>query len=179
MNSSRFAFTMSGSSEPHMNIKNYPNSPYRLQAYVAALCMLSFLFLLRIAGQMIQYFYPVEWLPSLESWQGSSLPYGFLLASQLIIFAVMLRVTFQHASGCARRNPNKGRWLLIFGVLYFVSMAARLVIGLANLFTHPWFHKAIPTFFHLVLAAFVLLIAGFHMNWVGKSNKNDLDEAMQ
>ena len=162
-----------------MNIKTFPNSLYRLQTYVAALCMLSFLFISRIIGQLIQYFYPVEWLPALEFWQGSSLPYVFLLASQFIVLAVMLRVTFQHASGCARRNPNKGRWLLTFGVLYFVSMSGRLVIGLGNFSTHPWFHKAIPTFFHLVLAIFVLLIAGFHMNWVGKSNKNDLDEAMQ
>ncbi|MDO8412977.1 MAG: hypothetical protein Q7S51_04210 [Gallionellaceae bacterium] len=162
-----------------MNIKTYPNSPCLLQTYVVALCTLSFLFLSRIIGQMIQYFYPVEWLPSLESWQGSSLPYVFLLASQLIILVVMLRVTYQHASGCVRRNPNKGRFLMAFGALYFVSMSGRLVIGLANLSSHPWFNKAIPTFFHLVLATFVLLIAGFHMNWVGKSNKNDLDEAMQ
>ncbi|MFZ5524553.1 MAG: hypothetical protein ACOY9D_10810 [Pseudomonadota bacterium] len=162
-----------------MNIKTYPNSPYRLQAYVVALCALSFLFLSRIIGQLIQYFYPVEWLPALESWQGSSLPYGFLLVSQLIILVVMLRVIFQHASGCARRNPNKGRWLLFFGTVYFVSMTGRLVIGLANLSAHPWFHKAIPTFFHLVLAAFVLLIAGFHMNWVGKSTMNDFGEAVQ
>lgn len=91
-----------------MNIKTYPNSPYHLKSYALALCTLSFLFLSRIIGQLIQYFYPVAWLPALESWQGSALPYGFLLASQLIILAVMIRVTFQHASGCARRNPNKG-----------------------------------------------------------------------
>lgn len=161
-----------------MNIKTCPNSHHQ-QTYVVALCMLSFLFLSRIIGQLIQYFYPVEWLPALESWQGSALPYGFLLTSQLMILAVMLRVTFQHASGRARRNPKKGRWLLIFGTVYFVSMTGRLAMGMANLSAHLWFHKPIPTFFHLVLATFVLLIAGFHMNWVGTSSKNDLGEVMQ
>ena len=156
------------------NIKNSA-SP----AYVAILWVLSLLFLLRTIGQLIQYLSPVEWLPQLEAWQGSTLPYGFLLFSQLIILAVMVLITRQHASGCVRKSASKGKWLLAFGAIYFAVMTSRLVIGLAHLSMHPWFYKFIPAFFHLVLASFVLLIAGFHMNWVAKDDKKDTGGAMQ
>jgi len=157
-----------------INIKN-PASP----PYVVILWVLSLLFLLRTIGQLIQYLSPVEWLPQLEAWQGSTLPYGFLLFSQLIILAVMIFITRQHASGCVRKSASKGKWLLAFGGVYFAVMAGRLVIGLANLSTHPWFNTFIPALFHLVLATFVLLIAGFHMNWVGKVDKNNSGGAVR
>ena len=148
-------------------------------AYEAFLWTLSSLFFLRVIGQLIQYLNAVEWLPRLEVWQGSSLPYGFLLCIQLIILAVMIRITHQHASGRVQKNAVKGKWLLASGALYFFSMTARLVIGLANLSMHPWFHKPLPAFFHLVLATFVLLLAAFHMNWIGKNNRFDLSEDLQ
>lgn len=147
--------------------------------YTVILWSLSALFFLRVIGQLLQYFNAVAWLPQLEEWQGSSLPYEFLLSSQLIILAVMLRITSKHASGCVRKNPGKGKWILSFGTFYFVGMAGRLFIGLANLSAHPWFHKFIPAFFHLILAIFVLLVAAFHMNWVGKNNSSDMREALQ
>jgi hypothetical protein len=147
--------------------------------YIIVMWTLSLFFFLRVIGQLIQHFNSVAWLPQLEIWQGSSLPYGLLFSSQLIILAVMICITRQHASGCVQKNPSKGKWLLAFGVLYFVGMTGRLVIGLTNLSTHPWFHKFLPAFFHLVLAIFVLLLAAFHMNWVGKNNKCDLSEDMQ
>lgn len=156
------------------NGKNSASPPY-----AAILWVLILLFLLRTIGQLIQYFSPVEWLPQLEAWQGSTLPYGFLLFSQLIILVAMIRITRQHASGCVRRSASKGKWLLAFGTIYFVAMASRLVIGLAHLSAHPWFYKFIPALFHLVLATFVLLIAGYHMNWVARDDKMDTDGTMQ
>ena len=148
-------------------------------AYVVILWSLGLLFFLRVIGQLIQQFNSVAWLPQLEAWQGSSLPYGFLLSSQLIILAVMLRVTRQHALACVQKNTSKGKRLLAFGVLYFIGMTGRLVIGITDLSMHPWFHKFIPAFFHLALAVFVLLLAAYHMNWVGKNNKYDCSEDMQ
>lgn len=148
-------------------------------AYVVILWSLSLLFFLRVIGQLIQQFNSVAWLPQLEAWQGSSLPYGFLLSSQLIILAVMLRVTRQHASACVQKNSSKGKWLLAFGVLYFAGMTGRLLIGITNLSMHPWFHKFIPAFFHLVLAIFVLLLAAYHLNLIGEKNKCDCSEDMQ
>jgi hypothetical protein len=142
----------------------------------AILWALSFLFLARITGQLIQYFNPVPWLPQLDAWQGSSLPYGVLLFSQLIIFALMGRISSQYTLGRVKQNPSKGKWLLSLGILYFLSMAGRLVIGFTNLSMHPWFHTFIPAIFHLVLATFVLLLAAFHMNWFSRSDQYKLDK---
>jgi hypothetical protein len=129
------------------------------------LWVLSVLFLARIVGQLVQYLNPVAWLPRIELWQGSSLPYGVLLAGQLIILAAMVYISGGHTSGRIQQNPRKGKWLLFFGLVYFVGMAGRLVIGLLGFSMHPWFHTYIPAIFHLVLATFVLLLAGFHLNW--------------
>lgn len=149
-----------------------------LPAYTHYLWALNLLFLLRVIGQLIQQLRSVSWLPPLEVWQGSSLSYGLMLSSQIIILAVMIRITRKHATGCVQKNPIKGRWLLTLGALYFFSMSARLVIGLANLSTHPWFHKSLPAFFHLALATFVLSLAAFHMNWIC-NDKLDLSEDLQ
>jgi hypothetical protein len=147
--------------------------------YVYLLWVLILLFLLRVIGQMIQQLNSVSWLPPIDVWQGSSLPYGFLLSSQIIILGVMIRITRQHASARVQKNPIKGKWLLALGTLYFFGMSARLVIGLANLSSHPWFHKSLPAFFHLVLATFVLSLAAFHMNWICKTYKVDLSGRLQ
>lgn len=66
--------------------------------------------------------------------------------------------------------------MFVLGLIYFVAMTARLVIGLANLSALDWFHKPLPAIFHLVLAAFVLTLAAYHLDWVGKGNKFALDE---
>lgn len=140
---------------------------------------LALLFFLRIIGQLIQEIHAVAWLPQLGAWQGSSLPYKFLLSSQLIILAVLLRIAQQHSKACVQKNTNKGKWLLAFGVLYFVGMAGRLVIGITGLSMHPWFHTFIPVFFHLTLATFVLILAAFHLNLIGKNDKRDRNEDRQ
>jgi hypothetical protein len=153
---------------------SYKNPAYPV--YVVILWSLGLLFFLRVIGQLIQQINSVAWLPQLGAWQGSSFPYGFLLFIQLIILAVMLRIAQQHSRGYVQKNTSKGKWLLTFGALYFTGMAARLVIGIADLSMHPWFHKFIPAFFHLVLAVFVLLLAVFHLNLIGKNNKRDDSE---
>jgi uncharacterized protein len=153
---------------------NKQNAAY--PAYVVILWSLSLLFFLRVIGQLIQQTNSVAWLPQLGAWQGSSLPYGFLLLSQLIILAVMLRIAQQHSRACVQKNPKKGKWLMLLGGAYFAGMAARLVIGVADLSLHPWFQKFIPAFFHLVLATFVLLLAAFHLNLIDKNNRRGHSE---
>ncbi len=51
---------------------------------------------------------------------------------------------------------------MILGLLYFMAMAFRLVIGFAVAPNHPWFGALIPAFFHLVLASFMMLVGHFH-----------------
>jgi hypothetical protein len=53
---------------------------------------------------------------------------------------------------------------LTIGSLYFLSMVARLLLGLTVLNHQRWFASPIPTIFHLVLAAWVLVYGHFH--WV-------------
>jgi hypothetical protein len=156
---------------------NKTNSVY--PAYSAILWSLSILFSLRVIGQLIQYFNAVEWLPKLEVWQGSSLPYGVLFTSQLVILTVMIYISRQHTSGRVEKNTDKGKWLLAIGTIYFIGMTVRLLIGLASLSANPWFHKPLPAIFHLVLASFVLLLAAFHMNWIEKNDTVTVNEEAQ
>ena len=140
-------------------------------AYVIALWGLVFLFCLRVAGQLIQVLSPVAWLPPLPAWLGSTLPYAVLFVSQLAIIFLMFRVSRRHASGFVQRHSSLGKWLMFGGAFYFLVMAARLVIGLADLSGPAWFHRPIPAFFHLVLASFVLLLAAFHLNWIKRETE--------
>lgn len=127
-----------------------------------ALWALTCLFALRVAGQAIQHSAPVPWLPPLEAWQGSRLPYWALLSIQITILGLMARWAARVGSGCARRKPGAGKLLLILGTIYFLGMATRLVIGLADLSPAAWFHRPIPSVFHLVLASFVLVLGAWH-----------------
>lgn len=143
----------------------------RSSAYVTALWVLVFLFCLRVVGQLVQVLSPVAWLPPLSAWQGSKLPYAILLACQLVIIFIMICVSRRHASGSVQRRTSLGKWLLFWGAFYSLAMAARLIIGLADLSGHVWFHKPIPAIFHLVLASFVLLLAAFHLNWIKREQE--------
>ena len=136
--------------------------------FTVALWVLTFLFCLRVLGQLIQQTVVISRLPGLEQWQGSALPYWLLLAFQLAILGIMTQSTRRYNSGRSVRSLAKGKWLLSVGAIYFVAMAGRLAIGLANAFVNPWFHKPIPAIFHLVLAFFVLLLGAYHMNWADR-----------
>lgn len=134
-------------------------------AYVAVLWLLILVFCLRVAGQLTQVLYPVAWLPPLAVWQGSAIPYPLLLASQVAIIMAMSLVALKHAAGSVQRRPRLGSWLLLAGSVYFLVMAGRLIVGLADWSEDPWFQRPIPAFFHLVLASYVLLLGAFHLNW--------------
>ncbi len=52
---------------------------------VVAVAALSLAFLVRVAGQAIQRWFPQEFIPPFESWQGSGISYPALLAGQIVI----------------------------------------------------------------------------------------------
>jgi len=130
--------------------------------HVILLWSLFFLFLLRVLAQLVQFSSPVGFIPPFERWQGSGLSYPVLLGSQLVILVAMGwgAARFTHGGVCARRAV--GTWLLVLGSLYFISMAARLVLGLTLLADSAWFSKTLPAFFHLVLASYILVAGHFH-----------------
>lgn len=62
---------------------------------------------------------------------------------------------------CNLRRPNGGRALFWAGVIYMTGSLARIAIGLSVPDAHPWFRAWISGVFHIVLAAYLLVIARF------------------
>jgi len=124
-----------------------------------ALCLL---FSLRVIGQALQLWLPQSFLPPFSAFQGSNLPYWSLLLSQLVILAVMGRVSWRVTKGLLVPRRRLGNILGWLGGVYMVTMLARLVIGLALPAAAPWFKAWIPSVFHVVLAAFLLTVSVYH-----------------
>ncbi|MGE0557157.1 MAG: hypothetical protein AB7E73_14255 [Burkholderiales bacterium] len=129
----------------------------------AWLWTLTVLFAARVLGQALQYWMPVPFLPAFDEFQGSRLPYGFLLATQLLILGLMICTAGRIQSRRLVPRSGVGRLLWWAGWIYFSGSAARVAAGLAMPDAHPWFRAWIPAMFHLVLAAFVLLVACYHL----------------
>ena len=131
---------------------------------------LTVLFALRVAAQAMQFCAPLSFLPAFEAFQGSDLPYGVLLSSQLAILTVMIGVTSRVRWGALRRSVRAARVLAALGGVYLAGSLARLVIGVAVPDAGPWMSASIPAFFHVVLAAFVLGLAAYHAGSRGKAS---------
>lgn len=107
-------------------------------------------------GQVLVAFFDVQWLPPMERWYSGLVPYPWLLLSQLLIVALMLKISVDFT----RRNgwfymPKRllGLPVLIFGWIYLAVMLGRAVL--------VW-DRAIPIVFHWVLAAFVIAVGSWH-----------------
>jgi hypothetical protein len=114
-----------------------------------------FLFAARVLGQALVAFFGVGWLPPMERWQSGLLPYGLLLASQIVIIALMIRICVDFTRGrgffVRPRRFFAVHWLWL-GWIYLGAMLARFAIQ----------GPTIPVFFHWVLAAFVILVGLWH-----------------
>jgi len=125
------------------------------RGFLPWLWLLAVLFLLRVLAQFVQVVAPVGWLPPLEAWQGSGLPYGILLLAQAeFLIAMALALWAVHRDAIA---PTRWAWrfCLIVGAAYFAVMALRLVLGLTLFGDVTWFAAVLPTLAHLVLASFL------------------------
>jgi uncharacterized protein len=123
------------------------------------------LFCLRVLGQVLVEFLHVGFLPPSEEWFSGLLPYPPLLASQLLIIALMTKIglDFTRRSGWTYR-PRRlaGSLLLAFGGVYLAVMIIRYVVRM-TLYPHErWAGGSIPIFFHWVLAAYVLVLGAHH-----------------
>jgi len=125
---------------------------------------LTSLFALRVLGQSVQRWMPQSFLPPFEAFQGSNLPYWPLLSFQLLILAVMMRVAWRLQTDRLVPRRRVGRWLAWAGVVYMAAALARIAAGLAVPDAHAWFKAWIPAFFHVVLAAFVLIVSLYHLS---------------
>jgi hypothetical protein len=86
-----------------------------------------------------------------------------LLASQLAIIAVMSHVAWRVSIGAVTRSARIGRALLWVGGVYMAGSIARIAVGVLVPGAPAWFTAWISAAFHLVLAAFVLTVASFHL----------------
>lgn len=137
--------------------------------HVVTLTALSALFAVRVAGQAVQFWAPQPFLPAFDRFQGSTVDYPLLLATQLLILGWMLLTCVRARRGLSRPNASLGRALGWFGGVYLAASLARIVIGVAVPSAPAWFTAWIPAFFHLVLAGFVLTLAHFHARVPGAS----------
>lgn len=124
--------------------------------YAPVLWALLFLFVLRVTGQALVYFFGVSFLPPMEKWYSGLMPYPYLLPTQILIIFLYGKVCVDFSTGSgffAQPRPKLGVGLLIFGSLYFLAMIVRLAL---------WQKHYIPIFFHWVLASFLLVVGWYH-----------------
>lgn len=127
------------------------------------LWMLTVLFAARVAGQAVQEWMPLSFLPPPGAFQGSNLPYWLLLSAQLAILATMAYVSWRVHIGRLAASRRLGTWLARAGALYMAVAAGRIAVGLLAPGAPAWFRTWIPALFHLVLAGFVLAVSVYHL----------------
>jgi hypothetical protein len=125
------------------------------------------LFAFRVVAQPLSLIVPVG-LPSFESWHSATLPYGVLVASQLLILMAMGWTNHRLGAGVLQPRRSIGFAALTFGGIYFAAMVARLALGLTVLSQSRWFASPVPTVFHLVLAGWLLVYGHFHLSFAAQ-----------
>lgn len=126
---------------------------------VPVLGLLTLLFALRVAAQALQRWIPTEVLPPFSAFQGSTLSYPLLLASQLVILALMVSGTWRVGTGRLVQRLRVARYLRTFALVYLAGSVLRILVGVLHPASPAWFSTWIPAFFHLVLASYVLIIS--------------------
>jgi uncharacterized protein len=132
---------------------------------LALLAALLVLFCLRVSGQLLVAVFQVPFLPPMSEWQSGLLPYPVLVFFQFLIIALYGRICFDfYRQSGFFYVPQRmlAKPLLRVGLLYFVSVAIRLLIWTTMFQHHMWFSGTIPIFFHFVLASFLIVVAKHH-----------------
>ena len=137
--------------------------------YAPWLWLLLGLFAVRVVAQPVALMADAWLLPPFESWHSGALPYPLLLTTQLFILAWLAHTAWQFTRGEISPHRRFGVLMLILGSAYFMTMLMRLVLGATILAGQRWFASPLPTFFHLVLASFLLLYGHFHFRYGSKA----------
>ena len=120
------------------------------------LWLLTFLFFLRVIGQVLVALFDVSFLPEMAAWYSGLLPYPILLPIQGIILLLQVKIGADFARGrgfFVRPRPAAGRALLWISYLYAAAMLVRYLVTRTHL---------IPIVFHWVLAAYLFTLGHFH-----------------
>lgn len=140
-----------------------------LQIYAFVLWLLTFLFFLRVLGQLLVALFNVAFLPPMEEWYSGLIAYPILLSVQvlILIFQIKLCTDFFRGYGFfVVPRKRLGFWLRWLSYLYFSSMVLRYIIMMVLYPERRWFGGTIPIFFHFVLAGFLFTWGHFHTRWV-------------
>lgn len=131
--------------------------------YVTVLTILFSLFCFRVLAQLVQAYIELPFLPPFDIWQSGAIPYRFLFSTQVLIIALYGWILWRFVTNRASPSRKQGWAFLLIGLIYFLIMALRLVIGLTGLSEHYWFRAYLPTLFHFVLSAYLIIVGYFHL----------------
>ncbi len=121
-------------------------------------------FCLRVMAQFLQWLSPTSLLPPFSAWHSATLPYVWLLASQLLIIVGAGAVIGRIWNGTYKRRRRAGVLLLVAGTIYFGLMCLRFVLGLTVLPAHTWFGATLPAIFHMILGGFLLTLCWYELS---------------
>ncbi len=127
------------------------------------LWILTALFAVRVAGQVVVALRSPAWLPPMDHW--NLVPYRLLLPVQLVILGVMVWIdaSFSSAAGPPVDRSEAIGWLLVaFSAAYAGSMMIRYIVRMRRRPEARWFGGTIPIVFHLVLATYLYALGSFH-----------------
>ena len=133
--------------------------------YPAVLAILLVMFVLRVLGQALVAVFDVPFLPPMQAWYSGLLPYPWLLSSQILIIGLFAGVCFDFARGAgffAVPRRGFGLALLGLGAAYLGTMLIRYSVRMTLYPGERWAGGSIPTFFHWVLAGFLLTVGIYH-----------------
>lgn len=133
-------------------------------AIAPILWLLTGLFVLRVAGQVLVALHPRAWLPPM--WQWNLIPYSILLPIQIVFIIVMvwINMAFTTASGIAAiKSSGSGNLLIVFSVVYALVMAIRYGVRMRRRPDQRWFGGTIPIVFHFVLASYLFTLGCFYV----------------
>ena len=136
----------------------------------ALLWTLLTVFVVRVVGQLAVALGRAPFLPPMSEWYSGLLPYKPLLAAQVAIVLLFVKVCIDQSRGSgyfARPQRHLASPLWYFGWLYAGSMAVRYGATMTLYPERRWTGGTIPIVFHLVLATFLLTLAHYHRAAIG------------
>ena len=119
----------------------------------------------KMYSQIVVALYAPPFLPPMNEWYSGLIPYGPLVAAQLLIMGLYAKICadFTRGSGYfVHPRPIFGRGVLVFGYLYLASMVVRYVVRMTLYPEERWFGGCIPIVFHWVLASFIIAFGLYH-----------------
>lgn len=138
---------------------------------LSVLLVLFLVFLFRVLAQLLQSGNDISFLPAFEQWHSATIPYGWLLFSQGLILAAMLCTWLYIHREQYRFKRGRAQLLLVLGSIYFLVMLVRFIFGITVLPEHRWFGATLPALFHMVLAAYLLVLGGYEATHGGRDQK--------